>query len=221
MPAERFDRKVAASTWLRSVRVLRALTPSSLDKIFFRVNHYEAEQRINSRLFFSLGSEGRKHFLQSYHHADLSAISFQEFHEYCVLLFRKEKNYIIEFLQIYNAVHAERERLEVFYLRLTGPVALCGWTIDQEKEVVRDIFITKMRYKDIQRELCIRPRTTPEVTLKSALLQEKGAQTATNLQKQNSSGVRQHRAISPIKGPIWLRVHASSRNRSFLCKGKS
>ena len=53
-----------------------------------------------------------------------------------------------------------------------------------------------MRYKDIQRELCIRPGTTPEETLKSALLQEKRAQTATNLQKQHgcpsASGIFSH-----------------------------
>ena len=109
------------------------------------VFYYEVEQRIKSCLFFSLGSEGRKMFLQSYPHADLSAISFQEFHEFCVLLFRKEKNYIIERLQMYNAVHSDREGLEAFHLRLTGQAALCGWTIDQEKEVVRDIFIAKMR----------------------------------------------------------------------------
>ena len=60
------------------------------------VHYYEVEQRIKSRLFFSLGSEGRKRFLQSYPDADLSAISFQELHEFCVLLFKKEKNYIIE-----------------------------------------------------------------------------------------------------------------------------
>ena len=120
--------------------------------------YYEVEQRIKSRLFFSLGSEGRKRFLQSYPHADLSAISFREFHEFCVLFF------IIERMQMYNAVHSDREGLEAFYL--------CGWTIDQEKEVVRYIFIAKMRYKDIQRELCIRPGATPEDSLKSVLLQE-------------------------------------------------
>ena len=131
----------------------RAKSPGVAPGVYF----YEVVQRVKSRLFFSLSSEGKKHFLQSYQHADLSAIPFQEFHEFCVLLFRKEKNYIIERLQIYNAVHAERESLEVFYLRLTGQAVLCGWTIDQEKEVVRDIFIEKMWHKDIQRELCIRP----------------------------------------------------------------
>ena len=97
--------------------------------------------------------------------------------------FKKEKNYIKERLQFYNAVHAERESLEAFYLRLTGQAVLCSWTIDQEKEVVRDIFIAKMRNKDIQRELCIHPGATPEEALKSALLQGKGAQTASSLQQ--------------------------------------
>ena len=69
--------------------------------------------------------------------------------------------------------------------RAKGPRVAPGvYYYDQEKEVVRDIFIAKMRYKDIQRELCIRPGATPEDTLKSALLQEKGAQTATDLQRQ-------------------------------------
>ena len=84
-------------------------------------------------------------------------------------------------------MHTDRESLEAFHLRLTGQAALCGWTIDQAKEVVRDIFIAKIRYKDIQRELCIRLGATPEETLKSALLQEKGAQTATDLQNQFGS----------------------------------
>ena len=69
----------------------------------------------------------------------------------------RKKKYIIERLQICNAVHTDRESLEAVYLRLTGQAALCDWTIDLQKEVVRDIFIAKMRYKDIQRELCIRP----------------------------------------------------------------
>ena len=42
----------------------RAKGPRVAPGVFF----YEVEQRIKSRLFFSLGSEGRKRFLQSYPH---------------------------------------------------------------------------------------------------------------------------------------------------------
>ena len=93
------------------------------------VYYYEVEQRIKSRLFFSLGSEGRKRFLQRYPHADFSAISFQEFHEFGVLLFKKEKNYIIERLQMYNAVHTDREKIGSFLFATDGtsrPV----WVVD-------------------------------------------------------------------------------------------
>ena len=48
---------------------------------------------------------------------------------------------------------------------------------------MRDMFIAKMRFKDIQGELCIRPGNTLEETLKSALLQKKVAQTASSLEK--------------------------------------
>ena len=89
-------------------------------------------------------------------------------------------------------------------MRLTGQAALCGWTIDQEKEVLRDIFIIKMRFEDIQRELSIRPGATLEETLKSALLQEKGPKPP--LVYKNKSGIRQYRAVSPIKGPFQPRV---------------
>ena len=90
-------------------------------------------------------------------------------------------------MQIYNASHGDRESLESFYLRLAGQASKCGWTEEIEKEVIRDIFIAKMRFSDIQRELCIRPGATVDDTLKSALLQEKGYVTASTLQKQNPS----------------------------------
>ena len=44
-----------------------------------------------------------------------------------------------------------------------------------------------MRFQDIQRDLCIRSGATPEDILKSALLQEKWAQTTSSLQKNFGS----------------------------------
>ena len=90
-------------------------------------------------------------------------------------------------MQIYNASHGERERLEPIYLRLAGQASKCGWTEDIEKEVIRDILIAKMRFSDIQRDLCITQGITVDDTLKPALLQEKGYVTANTLRKQNPS----------------------------------
>ena len=54
----------------------------------------------------------------------------------------------------------------------------------QREEVVLDLFIAKMRFKDTQRELCICPSHSLEETLTTALFQEKGYVTASALQKQ-------------------------------------
>ena len=87
-------------------------------------------------------------------------------------------------MHLYNTNQADREGLEQFFLILSGQAALCGRSIPIEKEVVRDIIIAKMKFEDIQRELCIRPGKLPEKTLSSALLQETGYATASTLQKQ-------------------------------------
>ena len=153
-------------------------------KIIPNVYYQEADARIKSRLFFALGNEGKKRFLQQHAHVNLNTVKFKFFHDACELLFKCEKNCIIERMQIYNVSHGDRESLESFYLCLAGQASKCGWTKDIEKEVIRDIFIAKMRFSDIQRELCIRPGATVDDTLKSALLQEKGYVTANTLQNQ-------------------------------------
>ena len=108
---------------------------------------------------FFLGFDGRKPFAHIYPHVDLSANSFKELYDTCVLIFKKEKNYIIVHLQIYNAVHSDLECLEAFFLRLMFQAALCRWTVAQQKEFVRESLIAKIHFKYIQRELCIIPPT--------------------------------------------------------------
>ena len=85
-------------------------------------------------------------------------------------------------MHLYNANQADREGIESF-LRLSGQAALRR-SVTIEKEVVRDIFNAKMKFKDIQRELCLRPGNSPEETLRYALLKEAGYATASTLQKQ-------------------------------------
>ena len=84
-------------------------------------------------------------------------INFRDFYNHCEALFKRDKNYIIERVNLYNTQQPDRESLETFFLRLSRQAAQCGWAIDNEKEVVHDIFIDKMKFKDIQRDLCIRP----------------------------------------------------------------
>ena len=59
-------------------------------------------------------------------------------------------------MHLYNWFQNHRVGLEGFFLHLSGQAAQCGWSKQIEKEVVRNLFIAKMRFKDIERELCIR-----------------------------------------------------------------
>ena len=125
-------------------------------KIEPNIYYYEADQRVKSRLFFSLGTEEKKRFLQNFAHGYLATTHFKNFFEQCTILFEEDKNLIVERMHLYNWFQNHREGLEGFFLRLSGQAAQCGWSKQIEKEVVRDLFIAKMRFKDIERELCIR-----------------------------------------------------------------
>ena len=146
--------------------------------------YHEVDQEVKSRLFCALGTEGKKRFLQDFAHINLATTSFKDFVKHCTNVFREDKNLVVERMHLYNSSQNEQEGLDGFFKRLCGQAAQSGWLVAIEKEVVKDPFIVKMRFKDIQRELCIRPSDSPEKTLKSALFHEKGYATASGLQKQ-------------------------------------
>ena len=50
----------------------------------------------------------------------LSDINFKEFFTQCEGLSKKEKNFIIERMHLYNNNQADREGVESFFLRLSG-----------------------------------------------------------------------------------------------------
>ena len=104
---------------------------------------YEADQRVTSRLYFSLRSEGKKRFLQKYADIDLVKTSFQIFYEHCELLLKKERNHIVERMHLNNTTQSEKEALKSFYLSLLGQAAQYGWSVATEKRVVGDLLLQK------------------------------------------------------------------------------
>ena len=76
----------------------RKYGPQFGPNVFF----HEADQRIKSRLFFSLETEGKKRLLQNYAHVDIATINFRDFYNHCETLCNRDKNYIIERVNLYN-----------------------------------------------------------------------------------------------------------------------
>ena len=75
------------------------------------VYYHEADARIKSRLFFAPEKKGRRYFATT--RTQKSQLRKNNFlHDACVQLFKDEKNYKIERMQIYNASYGERERLK-------------------------------------------------------------------------------------------------------------
>ena len=84
-------------------------------------------------------------------------------------------------MHFYNTNQAVLEALESFFLRLSGQLAICGWSVEVEKEDIREIFIAEMKINDIQNDSCIRPGHTPKETLRSELSPETSYATASAL----------------------------------------
>ena len=53
--------------------------------------YHEAEDRLKSCLFFSLGNEGKRRFADSFPQTDISVTPFREFHNGCENLFKVER----------------------------------------------------------------------------------------------------------------------------------
>ena len=143
--------------------------------------YHETDARLKFRLFFSLGNEGKKRFLGSYHHLDLNKSSFIDFHKIYEELHKAERDYTVERIKLYNTIFMhENDSFSSFYARLSTKTALCNWPLEQEKATLKDLFIGPTR--EVQRQL-IRAKTNLEEPLQLALESEKGAKTSEQFQK--------------------------------------
>ena len=70
---------------------------------------HEAEVRLKSRLFLSLGKEGKKRLIDSYPHLDLNSCSFLDFHKSCEDLFMAERYYTVERVKLYNTIFMQEK----------------------------------------------------------------------------------------------------------------
>ena len=92
-------------------------------KIGPNIYSHQADPRVKSRLFFSLGTEGKKRFFQNFVHVNLATTKFKDFFEQCTNLFKKDKKFVVERKHLYNSSQKDREGLEGFFLRLSGQAA--------------------------------------------------------------------------------------------------
>ena len=145
----------------------------------------EADTKIKSLLYLSIGAEGTRILHQNNPHTKIDTCTTYEFAHELSLTFTKPRNTTYDRFQIINARHEPHESLETFYSRLRelGAKAALG---AMEQDLVKDFFIGKMNNTAIQMELLSETRT-PAQALNYALSRERGQQNQKEILRGNNS----------------------------------
>ena len=98
---------------------------------------------MKSRLYFALGKEGIRRFIQKNPRAKIHEMTFRELKKMLDDTFKEEKNVIYERMLLFNRTQKSGESLEGFHAALTEQASKCNLGT-LESELIRDIFIARM-----------------------------------------------------------------------------
>ena len=189
-------------------------------KVGHNVFYNEVQKRLTSRLFLALGTEGEKKFKQKNPHAQVSKLEFREMVAMAKASFEKTRNITYEQYRLFTRAQEPGESLESFQVALTAQAATAELG-GLEEELVRDLFISRMRNTALQNTLTFEIFTPGEV-LKRAIKFEQSKQTTQAFQKAGSgnSGVGQLREpqIKIKQEPI---MAVGKRNSNYKRQNKT
>ena len=154
-------------------------------RVGHNVFYNEVQKKLVSRLFLSLGTEGKKRFLQKNPHAEMSKMTFREITELAEVSFQKVKCVTYERYKLFTRMQESGESLESFHAALTAQAARSELGT-LENEIVRDLFISKMKNMTLQDTLTFET-LNPEEVLKRAIKFEHSKLTTMAFQKTNAA----------------------------------
>ena len=150
-------------------------------KVGHNVFYNKVQKRLNSRLFLALGTEGKKKFVQKKPHIEISKIEFREMVRLAKVSFEKTRNITYERYILFTRTQESGETLESFDAALTAQAATAELG-GLEEELVRDLFISRMKNTVLQDTLTFET-FTPDEVLKRAIKFEQSKQTTQAFQK--------------------------------------
>ena len=92
-------------------------------RVGHNVYYNEVQKKLVSRVFLSLGTEGKKRLLQKNPHAEISKISFTEITELASVSFQKVKCLTYERYKLFTRMQEPGEPFEAFHAALTAQAA--------------------------------------------------------------------------------------------------
>ena len=154
-------------------------------RVGHNVFYHEVEKRLTSRLFLALGAEGKKKFIQKNPHTEISKLGFRDIIRLAKISFEKTKCITYERYKLFTRSHESNETLESFHAALTAQAAKAELEA-LEEELVRDLFISRMKNVVLQDTLTFET-FAPEEVLQRAIKFEHSKQTTQAFQKSSSS----------------------------------
>ena len=154
-------------------------------KVGHNIFYHEVGKRLTSRLFLALGAERKKKFIRKNPHTEISKYGFWEIVRLGKISFEKTKCITYERYKLFTRSHETNETLESFHAALTAHAAKAELG-GLEEELVRDLFISRMRNVVLQDTLTFET-FSPEEVLKRAIKFEQSKQTTQAFQKSSTS----------------------------------
>ena len=137
-----------------------------------RVTWDEADTKVKSLIYLSLGAEARRTFHQKNRHTQIEKCTTHELVHKLNITFIIPRNTTFDRFKLFKSMQQPHESLEIFYSRIREAGAICKLK-DLEEDLVKDLFISNMTNTSIQMGLLSEVRT-PQQVLNFAINRERG-----------------------------------------------
>ena len=161
----------------------------------------EADIKVKSYIYLSLGNEGQRRLNQPYPDLKIQEISTRAFWDRLEHLFIKDRNVTFDRYEAFTRKQNKTETLEQFHCGLTELVIKGNFKCPNcnnntlETEIIRDLFTANMTNDEVQKDLLAETKT-PEQAFEYAIRREKGLENQIQIRKQGSSSfTSQHTGI--------------------------
>ena len=150
-----------------------------------RVPWDEADTKVKSLIYLTLGAEARTNYHQKNPHTQIEKCTTHELVQELNVTFTIPRNTTFDRFKFFKSMQQSHESLETFYSRIREVGAMCKFN-DLEENLVKDLFISNMTNTSIQMDLLSEVRT-PQQVLNFAINRERGQANQQEILKAHSS----------------------------------
>ena len=150
-----------------------------------RIPWDEADMKVKSLIYLSLGAEACRTFHQRNPHTRIDRCTTNELVHELTLTFTRPRNTTFDRFQLFKAQQQPNESLETFYSRLREAGSHCRFE-HLEEDIIKDLFISNMNNTAIQMDLLSEVRT-PQQVLIYAINRERGQANQQEILRANST----------------------------------